>query len=112
MIKQQLLVEADTVVIPTTSIPKGIAALFQYDPSSSLEDNHSHMTTALESVKSGSVTFAVRDTKIDGVEIKKANSWDCQKAKLLQAMMMNLLPSLVCLNLCLMKIGNFNYHCW
>ena len=54
------------------------------------------MTTALESVKSGSVTFAVRDTKIDGVEIKKANSWDCQKAKLLQAMMMNLLPSLVC----------------
>lgn len=101
------LVEADTVVIPTTSIPKGIAALFQYDPSSSLEDNHSHMTTALESVKSGSVTFAVRDTKIDGVEIKKANSWDCQKAKLLQAMMMNLLPSLVCLNLCLMKIVKF-----
>ena len=46
--------------------------MFQYDPSSSLEDNHSHMTTALESVKSGSVTFAVRDTKIDGVEIKKA----------------------------------------
>ena len=37
------------------------------------------MTTALESVKSGSVTFAVRDTKIDGVEIKKANSWDCRK---------------------------------
>ena len=36
------LVEADTVVIPTTSIPKGIAALFQYDPSSSLEDNHSY----------------------------------------------------------------------
>lgn len=101
------LVEADTVVIPTTSIPKGIAALFQYDPSSSLEDNHSHMTTTLESVKSGSVTFAVRDTKIDGVEIKKANSWDCQKAKLLQAMMMNLLPSLVCLNLCLMKIVKF-----
>ncbi|QQQ81202.1 DAK2 domain-containing protein [Staphylococcus haemolyticus] len=76
------LVEADTVVIPTTSIPKGIAALFQYDPSSSLEDNHSHMTTALESVKSGSVTFAVRDTKIDGVEIKKGEFMGLSESKI------------------------------
>lgn len=59
MIKQRTLVEADTVVIPTTSIPKGIAALFQYDPSSSLEDNHSHMTTTLESVKSGSSNISL-----------------------------------------------------
>lgn len=65
------LVEAETEVIPTTSIPQGVAALFQYDPSSSLAENKSHMTTALDSVKSGSITFAVRDTKIDGVEIKK-----------------------------------------
>ncbi|MCJ1656529.1 fatty acid kinase catalytic subunit FakA [Staphylococcus sp. NRL 16/872] len=65
------LVKADTIVIPTTSIPQGIAALFQYDPSSTLEENQSHMTTSLETVKSGSITFAVRDTKIDGVEIKK-----------------------------------------
>ena len=102
---QATLVEADTVVIPTTSIPKGIAALFQYDPSSSLEDNHSHMTK----IRISEIWFSniCRDTKIDGVEIKKANSWDCQKAKLLQAMMMNLLPSLVCLNLCLMKIVKF-----
>lgn len=76
------LVEADTVVIPTTSIPKGIAALFQYDPSSSLEDNHSHMTTTLESVKSGSVTFAVRDTKIDGVEIKKGEFMGLSESKI------------------------------
>ena len=70
------LVKADTVVIPTTSIPQGIAALFQYDVASTLEENASHMNTALETVKSGSITFAVRDTKIDGVDIKKMNLWD------------------------------------
>lgn len=65
------LVKSDTVVIPTTSIPQGIAALFQYDVASTLEENTSHMNTALETVKSGSITFAVRDTKIDGVDVKK-----------------------------------------
>lgn len=65
------IVDADTVVIPTRSIPQGIAALFQYDEGSSLEENKSHMDAALESVQSGAITFAVRDTKIDGIEIKK-----------------------------------------
>ena len=64
------LVEADTVVIPTTSIPKVLRHC-----SNTILHHHlkiiTHMTTALESVKSGSVTFAVRDTKIDGVEIKR-----------------------------------------
>ena len=50
------LVEADTVVIPTTSIPKGIAALFQYDPSSSLEDNHSLSLRALQRFENEFVT--------------------------------------------------------
>ena len=40
------------------------------------------METALETVQSGSVTFAVRDTKIDGIEIKKTNLWVLQKIKL------------------------------
>lgn len=65
------IVEAETVVIPTKSIPQGISALFQYDQESNLEDNKSHMNDALETVQSGSITFAVRDTKIDGIEIKK-----------------------------------------
>ncbi len=65
------IVDAEAVVIPTKSVPQGIAALFQFDTDSSLEDNKSHMVNALDVVKSGSVTFAVRDTKIDGVEIKK-----------------------------------------
>ncbi|BAW91023.1 DAK2 domain-containing protein [Staphylococcus capitis] len=65
------IVDVDTVVIPTKSIPQGITALFQYDEESSLEDNKNYMETALEAVQSGSVTYAVRDTKIDGIEIKK-----------------------------------------
>lgn len=65
------IVDAEAVVIPTKSVPQGIAALFQFDADSSLEDNKSHMVNALDVVKSGAVTFAVRDTKIDGVEIKK-----------------------------------------
>lgn len=65
------IVDAEAIVIPTKSIPQGIAALFQYDEGSSLEDNKAHMETALETIQSGSLTFAVRDTKIDGVEIKK-----------------------------------------
>ena len=55
VIEAAQLVKADTVVIPTTSIPQGIAALFQYDVASTLEENASHMNTALETVKSGSL---------------------------------------------------------
>ncbi|MDG0844204.1 fatty acid kinase catalytic subunit FakA [Staphylococcus equorum] len=65
------IVGAEAVVIPTKSIPQGIAALFNYDESDSLEANKVRMVESLEAVKSGSVTYAVRDTKIDGVEIKK-----------------------------------------
>ena len=42
------IVEAETVVIPTKSIPQGISALFQYDLESSLEDNKRHMSDALK----------------------------------------------------------------
>ncbi|OMH91933.1 hypothetical protein A4R31_06245 [Staphylococcus argenteus] len=65
------IVDAEAVVIPTKSIPQGISALFQYDVDASLEDNKVQMTEAVNAVKSGSLTYAVRDTKIDGVEIKK-----------------------------------------
>ncbi|WP_432740347.1 fatty acid kinase catalytic subunit FakA [Staphylococcus equorum] len=65
------IVGAEAVVIPTKSIPQGIAALFNYDESDALEVNKTRMVESLEAVTSGSVTYAVRDTKIDGVEIKK-----------------------------------------
>ncbi|HFQ6149466.1 TPA: fatty acid kinase catalytic subunit FakA [Staphylococcus aureus] len=65
------IVDAEAVVIPTKSIPRGISALFQYDVDATLEENKAQMADSVNNVKSGSLTYAVRDTKIDGVEIKK-----------------------------------------
>ncbi|HCT8683417.1 TPA: fatty acid kinase catalytic subunit FakA [Staphylococcus aureus] len=65
------IVDAEAVVIPTKSIPQGISALFQYDVDATIEENKAQMADSVNNVKSGSLTYAVRDTKIDGVEIKK-----------------------------------------
>ncbi|SUK31003.1 Dihydroxyacetone kinase family protein [Staphylococcus aureus] len=65
------IVDAEAVVIPTKSIPQGISALFQYDVDATLEENKAQMADSVNNVKTGSLTYAVRDTKIDGVEIKK-----------------------------------------
>ncbi|HHA6248606.1 TPA: fatty acid kinase catalytic subunit FakA [Staphylococcus aureus] len=65
------IVDAEAVVIPTKSIPQGISALFQYDVDATLEENKAQMADSVNNVKSGSLTYAIRDTKIDGVEIKK-----------------------------------------
>ncbi len=65
------MLEIPAVVIPTTSIPEGLASLLAYSPDAALEDNQEAMQESLEYVKTGQVTYAVRDTKIDGMEIKK-----------------------------------------
>ncbi|EUJ27007.1 dihydroxyacetone kinase [Listeria grayi] len=58
-------------VIPTRSIPQGLAALLAFQEDESLETNEVAMKEASQEVKSGQVTTAVRDTTIDGVAIKK-----------------------------------------
>lgn len=65
------IVDAEAVVVPSKSIPQGIAALFNYDEADSLSDNKARMNETLSVVSSGAITYAVRDTKIDGIEIKK-----------------------------------------
>lgn len=65
------IVDVDAVVVPTRTVPQGIAAMFSYDTTASLEENAEAMTDALSNVKSGSITYAVRDTKIDGIKIEK-----------------------------------------
>ncbi len=59
------------VVIPTKTIPQGITALISFDPDASVEDNEANMTAEISNVKTGQVTYAVRDTMIDDKEIKK-----------------------------------------
>lgn len=65
------IVEAEAVVVPSKSIPQGIATLFNYDEADELSDNKARMNETLSVVSSGAITYAVRDTKIDGIEIKK-----------------------------------------
>lgn len=60
----------NVVVIPSKTIPQGISALIGFDGSVSTEDNIESMTEAMHGVKSGQVTYAVRDTSVDGKEIK------------------------------------------
>lgn len=58
-------------VVPSKSIPQGIAALINYDENSSAVENYDNMKDCLEDVHTGQVTFAVRDTMIDDQEIQK-----------------------------------------
>ena len=65
------LSEKNVEVLPTKTIPQGISALLAFDEELEVEDNLENMTNAIKSVKTGQVTFSVRDTVIDDVEIKK-----------------------------------------
>lgn len=63
--------EKKIYVIPTKTIPQGITALINFIPEQSAEENASRMTEELANVKSGQITYAVRDTVIDDKEIKE-----------------------------------------
>lgn len=63
--------EENIVVIPSKTVPQGMAALLAFNPSANLEQNKVGMTEALQHVKTGQITYAVRDTSIDGLTIAK-----------------------------------------
>ncbi|PUF88927.1 MULTISPECIES: DAK2 domain-containing protein [unclassified Geobacillus] len=65
------IVNQKVIVIPSKTVPQGMSALLAFNPSLSEEQNEKAMTVALSRVKTGQVTFSVRDTTIDGVEIEK-----------------------------------------
>lgn len=62
--------EVDVQVIPSKTIPQGLSACIMYNPEVSLEENIEEMKDAIANVKTGQVTFAIKDTNIDGVDIK------------------------------------------
>lgn len=61
------------IVIPSKNIPQGIAALINYSEGSSVSDNEKNMSREMSDIKSGQVTYAVRDTNMDGRDIKKGD---------------------------------------
>lgn len=63
--------DKQVIVIPTKTIPQGITALVNFIPDSTPQDNAERMTSELEMVKTGQVTYAVRDTVIDDKEIRQ-----------------------------------------
>ena len=63
--------DKNIIVIPTKTIPQGITALVNYIPDSTPEDNAERMGEEIQLVKTGQVTYAVRDTVIDDKEIKQ-----------------------------------------
>ena len=61
------------VVIPTTSVPQGITAAINIDGEASIEENKENIMEAIKGVTSGSVTYAVRSTSIDGFKLKEGD---------------------------------------
>ena len=67
----ELTEDKDIIVLPTKTIPQGIVALVNYIPDYTAEENKEAMLAELDSVKTGQVTYAVRDTEIDGMQIRQ-----------------------------------------
>jgi len=68
---RDLTEDKEVIVIPTKTVPQGIAALINFLPDSSVEENTDNMTKGANNVKTGQVTYAVRDTEIDDKVIQK-----------------------------------------
>ncbi|WP_300346380.1 DAK2 domain-containing protein [Clostridium sp.] len=65
--------DKDIRVIPTKTIPQGITCITMFNPEADVEENVEELKEVMEMVKTTSVTYAVRDTEIDGKEIKEGN---------------------------------------
>ena len=59
------------IVLPTRTVPQGISAMLNFDPDASVDDNHLAMTKAIENVGTAQVTFAARDSLVDGKAVKE-----------------------------------------
>jgi uncharacterized protein len=76
------VLDMEVAVVPTKTVPQGMAALLAFNPTASVSDNRKLMTEASKQVKTGQVTFAVRDTSIDGVSIAKDDFMGIQEGKI------------------------------
>lgn len=98
---KDIMEDQDIHVLPTKTIPQGLSACVMYNPDAGLDDNLAEMQEAIDHVKSGEITYAIKDTTYEGMEIKKgeymaitgkeivASVTDCMDAskKLVEAML-------------------------
>lgn len=65
------LTNKNLIVIPSKNVPEGMSACLSFNPEASVEENTEAMTDSLQTVKSASITYAVRNTNVDGISIQK-----------------------------------------
>ena len=70
---QKLSKDKEVFVVPSKTIPQGIAAMIGFEPDHSIDETLESMNESMSYVKTGQITFAVRDTAIGDREIKKGN---------------------------------------
>ncbi len=75
--------EEEVYVISSKTVPQGLSALLAFNPDSDVKVNEAAMNQALKSVKTGQITFAVRDTQIDGLEILKDDFMGIAEGKII-----------------------------
>ena len=63
------ITDKNLIVIPTRSIPEGVSAVVSFDSQASIDENIMNMKAAIQSVSSGCVTYAVRTTNVDGLDV-------------------------------------------
>jgi DAK2 domain fusion protein YloV len=80
---KDLTEDKNIVVIPSKTVPQGITAIINYVHDKTVEENEARMNEEMKKVKSGQVTYAVRDTSIDGKEIKQGNIMGLDEKKIL-----------------------------
>ncbi|GHH96519.1 DAK2 domain-containing protein [Neobacillus kokaensis] len=82
--EQAVQVSDDEIyVIPSKTVPQGLSALLAFNPSADAAVNESAMKDALSHVKTGQITYAVRDTQIDGLEIEKDDFMGIAEGKII-----------------------------
>ena len=79
------LSDKNIIVIPTKNTPQGFTALVNFNADASVEENEQALMESLTMVKSGQVTFAVRDTVMNDVEVKEGNIIGIAEGKLMDA---------------------------
>ena len=70
---RDLVTDCNVYVVPTKTVPQGIASVVNFVPGKDPETNFEDMTEELANIRSGEVTYAIRDTTIDGTEIKSGD---------------------------------------
>lgn len=67
----EIVEDKHVIVIPSKSFPQGMNACMMYNPDGKSEDNTNNMLAAIEEIQTGQITYAVKDTVFDGIEIKE-----------------------------------------